>query len=84
MEHRRQFLQAGLAGLALVVLDLRETPAASATKTIYERDLPPLSLDGWQVTVLELTFPPGMTSPKHVHPGFIHEPERRMFARPSW
>src|ERR1035438_8880086 len=71
MEHRRQFLQAGLAGLALVVLDLRETPAASATKAIYERDLPPLSLDGWQVTVLELTFPPGMTSPKHVHPGFI-------------
>ena len=30
-----------------------------------------MSLDGWQVTVLELAFPPGMTSPKHSHPGFI-------------
>jgi len=71
MKHRRQFLQAGLGGLALVALDRRETPATSATKVIYGRDLPPVSLDGWQVTFLELTFPPGMTSPKHSHPGFI-------------
>lgn len=60
-----------MAGLALVVLDRHEAPAASAAKTIYERDLPPVSLDGWQVTVLEFTFPPVMTSPTHVHPGFI-------------
>jgi quercetin dioxygenase-like cupin family protein len=40
-------------------------------KTIYKRDLPPVSLDGWQVTVLRLIFPTGFTSPKHVHPGFV-------------
>jgi hypothetical protein len=40
-------------------------------KTIYKRDLPPVSLDGWQVTVLQLIFPTGFTSPKHVHPGFV-------------
>jgi hypothetical protein len=45
MKHRRQFLQVGLEGLALVVLDRHEAAAASATKTIYERDLPPVSLD---------------------------------------
>ena len=39
-------------------------------KTIYKRDLPPASLDGWQVTVLRLIFPTGFGSPKHVHPGF--------------
>jgi quercetin dioxygenase-like cupin family protein len=71
MKRRRQFLQAGLASLALVVLDRSEAPAASGIEAIYERDLPPVSLSGWQVTVLELTFPPGTTSPKHAHPGFI-------------
>ncbi len=30
-----------------------------------------MSLDGWQVTVLELTFPPDTISPEHAHPGFI-------------
>ena len=71
MKHRRQFLQGGLASLVLVVLDRSEAPASSGIKAIYERELPSVSLDGWQVTVLELTFPPGTTSPKHAHPGFI-------------
>lgn len=71
MKHRRQFLQAGLASLALAALDPSEGPAAFGMKTIYQKELPPLSLDGWQVTVLELTFPPGTISPKHLHPGFV-------------
>lgn len=71
MKPRRQFLEASLASLALLVLDRSETLAASGIKAIYKRDLPPVRLDGWQVTVLELTFPPGTTSPKHAHPGFI-------------
>ena len=28
-------------------------------KTIYKRDLPPVSLDGWQETVRQLIFPTG-------------------------
>jgi quercetin dioxygenase-like cupin family protein len=71
MKHRRQFLQTGLASLALVVLDRSEARAASGIKTIYQREHPPVTLNGWQVTVLELTFPPDATSPKHAHPGFI-------------
>lgn len=71
MKHRRQFLQAGLASLALLVLDRSEGLAASGIKAIYKRGLPPVRLNGWQVTVLELTFPPGTTSPKHAHPGFV-------------
>jgi len=71
MKHRRQFLQAGLASLALVVLDRSEAPAASGIMAIYERELPPVRLNGWQVTVLELTLPPGSTSPKHAHPGLF-------------
>jgi quercetin dioxygenase-like cupin family protein len=71
VKHRRQFLQAGLASLALVVLDRSEANTASAINGIYDRDLPSVSLHGWHVTVFELTFPPGTTSPKHAHPGFI-------------
>ena len=71
MKDRRQFLQSGLASLALVLLDRSEAPAAAGIKAIYECELPPVSLNGWQVTVLELTFPPGTTSLKHGHPGFV-------------
>jgi quercetin dioxygenase-like cupin family protein len=71
MKHRRQFLQAGLSSLALIMLDRSEASAASGIKAIYERELPPVNLNGWQVTVLELTLTPGTTTPKHAHPGFI-------------
>jgi quercetin dioxygenase-like cupin family protein len=71
MKPRRPFLQVGLASLALVALDRSEASAASGVKAIYQRALPPVSLNGRQVTVLALTFPPGTTSPKHAHPGFI-------------
>ena len=57
--------------MALVVLDRSEAPAAAGIKAIYQRELPPVTLNGWQVTVLELTLPPGTTSPKHAHPGFV-------------
>ena len=70
MKDRREFLQASLAGLALVGLDRCELSAAAA-RAIYQTGPSIVSLDGWQVTALELAFPPGMTSPKHVHPGFI-------------
>lgn len=71
MKHRRKFLQAGLASVALAALDTSAAPGAFGIRTLYERALPPVSLDGWQVTVIELTFPPGMASSKHVHSGFI-------------
>src|SRR5260370_4849566 len=71
MKHRAHLIQGGLARRALFVLTRSEAPAASGIKAIYERELPPVSLNGWQVTVLELTFPPDATSPKHAHPGFI-------------
>jgi hypothetical protein len=71
MEDRRRFLQAGLASLGFVVMGAAEVTTGFGIKTIYQRDLPALSLDGWQVTALELTYPPRVASPKHVHPGFV-------------
>ena len=71
MKDRRRFLQSGLASIGLAVFGAAEGPTEFAIKTIYQRGLPTVSLDGWQVTALELTYPPGLTSPKHVHPGFV-------------
>jgi quercetin dioxygenase-like cupin family protein len=30
-----------------------------------------VDLTGWQVTFLELSFPGGLTAPRHRHPGFV-------------
>lgn len=72
MDSRRGFLQSILADLTLVALcSSEECPSTSGTKTIYQQDLPNVSLSGWQVTVLELFFSPGVDSLKHIHPGFV-------------
>ena len=71
MKDRRRFLQDGIASLGLVALGSPEAPAAFSVTTLYQRDLPPVRLDGWQVTALDLIFPPGARSPKHLHPGFV-------------
>ena len=71
VKNRREIVQLGFASLALAAMGSSETPGGAGIKTVYKRDLPPVSLDGWQVTVRQLIFPPGFTSPKHVHPGFV-------------
>ena len=71
MKSRREIVQLGLASLALTILGSSEAHGEAGIKTIYQRDLPPVSLDGWPVTVLQLIFPPGSASTKHIHPGFV-------------
>jgi quercetin dioxygenase-like cupin family protein len=71
MKSRREIVQLGFASLALGFLGSSEAPGQTGTKAVYQRDLPPVSLDGWQVTVLQLIFPPRFASPRHVHPGFV-------------
>jgi quercetin dioxygenase-like cupin family protein len=71
MNDRREFLQASVAALTLIAGRFLEAKGSSNIETKYSRDLPPVNLDGWQVTVVELTFPPGVASPKHTHPGFV-------------
>lgn len=71
MKNRREFLESGLASVVLTAARPLQTPLGFVTKTICTRDLPPVCLNGWLATVRELTFPPGLTSPKHTHPGFV-------------
>lgn len=68
---RREVL---VAGVATLVGGLRPTGAAAqAAQTSASRPLGafPLgpALDGWQGTILEVTYPPGLEGASHQHPG---------------
>jgi len=38
---------------------------------VFKRDLPNVTLDGWEVTVSHVDYPPGRSSPAHRHAGFV-------------
>src|SRR5690349_4371917 len=40
-----------------------------ARKQVFQHDLPDLTLKGWSVTVVEVNYAPGQSSPAHRHPG---------------
>ncbi|MGE0460394.1 MAG: cupin domain-containing protein [Vicinamibacterales bacterium] len=82
---RREMLQAGLAALAgavavgesAVAAGDRAAPAgagwqakppATQSKALGAHPLGP-AFEGWQGTILEVTYPPGMVGASHQHPG---------------
>jgi quercetin dioxygenase-like cupin family protein len=71
MNDRREFVAAGLAALAASLLNEVSAHAAPSARTIAQRDLPKVNLDGWQMTASEVTYPPGESSGRHRHPGFV-------------
>ena len=38
---------------------------------VFKHDLPNVSLDGWEVTVSHVDYPPGRVGPVHHHAGFV-------------
>lgn len=66
----------GLMGLALSEQlraegeRLRVERAPSA-KQLVQRDTPAINLDGWQVSISEVSYPPGEMSGRHRHPGIV-------------
>ena len=71
MNDRREFLIAGLAGMAASLIASREASAAPSAKPLAQKDAPKVNLDGWQMTASEVSYPPGEASGKHRHPGFV-------------
>ncbi len=71
MNDRREFLLASMAGMASSLLATREAAAAPSAKALVQRDAPAVNLDGWQMTASEVTYPPGESSGRHRHPGFV-------------
>ena len=49
-----------------------QTPAAAAPRPpVFVHDLPNVSLDGWEVTVSHVDYPPGRVGGVHHHAGFV-------------
>ena len=66
-----------LAALALFagMMELEEhataqTPAAPRPP-VFVHDLPNLTMDGWEVTVSHVDYPPGRVGTEHHHAGFV-------------
>jgi len=47
------------------------TNAAAARPPVFKHDLPNLTLDGWEVTVSHVDYPPGRVGAVHHHAGFV-------------
>lgn len=64
---RRSVLVGASAGLLVRALAAQST--AEQTQLVLQQDLPDLTLDNWAATLLEVSYPPGGSSPSHSHPG---------------
>lgn len=67
MNDRREFMVA----LAASLIAAREASAAPSAKPLAQKDAPTINLDGWQMTASEVSYPPGESSGRHRHPGFV-------------
>jgi len=45
-------------------------PAQSTLTEVFTHDLPNLTMDGWEVHVNWVDYPPGRVGARHRHPGF--------------
>ena len=61
-----------LAAAALPLLAAITGKAQGTQNTpVFTHDLPNLTMDDWQVTVSQITLPPGNVGAPHRHPGFV-------------
>ncbi len=46
-------------------------PAPADVHQVFQHDLPDVNLEGWEVTVSHVDFPPGRVGAVHHHAGFV-------------
>ena len=70
---RRDMLETlAKAGAAVLLTPLLASAAPAASGgPILSQDLPPVSLYGWKMTALEITYAPGEVDRAHRHIGFV-------------
>ena len=56
--------------LPLVASDASGQPSQSTLTAIFKHDLPNLTMEGWEVNVNWVDYPPGRVGTPHRHPGF--------------
>jgi quercetin dioxygenase-like cupin family protein len=64
----RRILLSG-AGALLAEGMVSRIEAEGGSKLVFQHDLPDLNLKDWSVTVVEVSYAPGASSPSHRHPG---------------
>ena len=69
MIDRRDFMSA--VALLAAAAEGAAAQTAGQPRTVLTQDLPPLTMNGWTATALELTYAPGAVSQAHRHPGFV-------------
>ena len=48
-----------------------QTPQTPPRPPVFKHDLPPVNLDGWEVTVSHVDYAPGRVGAAHQHAGFV-------------
>jgi len=48
-----------------------QQPQTAPSTTVFEHNLPNLTMDGWEVNASTITMAPGSSSSVHRHPGFV-------------
>ena len=56
--------------LPLIASEADAQPTQSTLTAIFKHDLPNLTMDGWEVNVNWVDYPPGRVCAAHKHPGF--------------
>ncbi len=73
--NRRDMLEtlakAGAAVLLTPMMAAAAVAAPASTGPILTQELPAVSLDGWKMTALEITYGPGEIDRAHRHIGFV-------------
>ena len=68
---RREFLTTTAMTLVASMIATRDAAGAPSAKQLVQRDTPAINLDGWQVSISEVSYPPGEMSGRHRHPGIV-------------
>ena len=71
MTTRRDAVAAALALLTEVAASAQNKSGGGSRGPVFVHDLPNLTMDGWEVTVSEVPYPPGRVGQMHHHAGFV-------------
>jgi len=67
---RRDAIGALTLLLPLLASDSEAQPTQSTVTSVFKHDLPNLTMEGWEVNVNWVDYPPGRVGSAHKHPGF--------------
>jgi quercetin dioxygenase-like cupin family protein len=65
----RRAVLTSASGLLLLAQSAVAQNPATRNRIVFEHGLPPVNLDGWSMTAVEVSYAPGESSAAHSHPG---------------